>query len=122
MFFIEDAFAQGSASGLGGDGFAGLIPIALIFVVFYFLLIRPQQKKLKEHKEMINDLKRGDKIVTAGGIVGIVQKIDPQDDTALVEIAHEVRVKVIRSTISEVLNRASPEKETGNKDNKDQKA
>lgn len=78
-------------------GFAQLTPILLIMVVFYFLLIRPQQKKLKEHKAMVEGMKKGDKIVTAGGIIGTV--IEVSDEEVKVEIAEGTRVRIKRDTI-----------------------
>lgn len=80
------------------------LPIILIFVVFYFLLIRPQQKKVKQHREMVSALRRGDKVVTAGGLIGTVTKII-SDTEAQVELAEGVRVRVVRHTISDVLSR-----------------
>jgi preprotein translocase subunit YajC len=80
------------------------MPLVLIFVVFYFLLIRPQQKKMKAHRELIAALKRGDKVLTAGGIIGTVVKVE-DDNTLLVEIAKDIRVRVARGTISELLDK-----------------
>ena len=82
---ISPAFAQTGASG-DGMGFATFVPLILIFVVFYFLLIRPQQKKMKEHREMVKALRRGDKIVTAGGIIGTISKV-PEGDEVEVEVS-----------------------------------
>jgi len=90
-----DALAAGEAAG---GGIAQLIPLILIIVIFYFLLIRPQQKRLKAHQAMINELKKGDKVVTSGGIIGTVQ--DVKEDTARIEIAEGVRVHVKRDTIT----------------------
>jgi preprotein translocase subunit YajC len=73
--------------------------------VFYFLLIRPQQKKMKTHRDMIGAVKRGDKVLTGGGIIGTVVKVEDSDDILLVEIAKDIRVRVARGTISEVLNK-----------------
>lgn len=84
-----------------------LMPIILIFVVFYFLLIRPQQKKMRDHREMLAAIRRGDKIVTGGGIIGQVVKVG-EDDELSVEIADEVRVKVVRSTVTAVLSKPQP--------------
>ncbi|WP_114391587.1 preprotein translocase subunit YajC [Oleisolibacter albus] len=109
--FISTAYAQ-TAAGAPPDAAAGLIqflPLVLIFVVFYFLLIRPQQKKLKEHKTMLEALRRGDRVVTGGGIVGTVIKVGTEDDVT-VEIAENVRVRVVRSTIQSVLARTEPAK------------
>ncbi len=86
------------------------MPLLLIFVVFYFLLIRPQQKKMKQHRELISALKRGDRVLTAGGIIGSVVKVE--DAELLVEIAKDVRVRVARSTISDVLSKPQPAGET----------
>ncbi len=101
---ISPAFAQ-DGGGLGG--IEPLIPLVLIFVVFYFLLIRPQQKKAKAHREMIAGLRRGDRVVTSGGIVGQVQRVI--GDTELsVEIAEGVRVRVMRSMIAELVSKPEP--------------
>lgn len=106
--FISPAYAQAAGGGLGGDGMlTGLLPIVLIFVVFWFLLIRPQQKRMKEHKAMIANLRRGDKVVTGGGIIGSVTKVLDEGEVE-VEIAPEVKVRVARSTITEVLNKTAP--------------
>jgi len=92
--------------GLGGIG--AILPLVLIFVVFYFLLIRPQQKKQKAHRAMLNEVHRGDDVVTNGGIVGHVIKVG-RDDNLLVEIAPDVRVRVMRNMISEVIRRPDPD-------------
>ncbi len=103
---ISPAYAQ-AAGGDGGAGMFQLLPLVLIFVVFYFLLIRPQQKKVKVHRSMVEALKRGDRVVTGGGLVGKVTKV--LDNHQLqVEIAEGVRVKVMRHTIQEVTSRAGP--------------
>lgn len=104
--FISEAYAQGLGGGDGG-GLMGLLPFVLIFVVFYFLLIRPQQKRAKEHKAMVETLKRGDKVVTSGGIVAKVSKVI-DDNEVEVEIASDVKVRVIRSTISQVQGKPAP--------------
>ena len=83
---------------MSGSGFAQFIPLILIFVIFYFFLIRPQQKKLKEHKSMVTALKRGDQVITSGGIVGEVDKVY-EDDKIDVVISENVTVKVVKSTI-----------------------
>lgn len=83
------------------------LPLVGIFVVFYFLLIRPQQKKAKEHQSMLEQIKRGDRIVTSGGILGLVTKI-LSDSEVQVEIAENVKVKVLRSMISNVLSKTEP--------------
>ena len=83
---------------MSGSGFAQFVPLILIFVIFYFFLIRPQQKKLKEHKSMVAALKRGDQVITSGGIVGEVDKVY-EDDKVDVVISENVTVKVVKSTI-----------------------
>lgn len=101
--FISPAYAQG-AGGAGGFDLMTLLPLVLIFVVFYFLLIRPQQKKVKEHREMLSKLRRGDKIVTNGGIVGQIMKVVNENELDL-EIADGVRVRVMRGMVSSVYAR-----------------
>jgi len=106
--FLNQALAAGAillalapsaqAADATGGGMASLIPLVLIIVIFYFLLIRPQQKRLKAHQAMIGELKKGDKIVTSGGIIGTVH--DVNEDIVRVEIAEKVRIKVKRDTIS----------------------
>jgi preprotein translocase subunit YajC len=103
---ISPAYAQEAAGGGGADPFMTFLPLILIFAVFYFLLIRPQQKKVKEHKAMVGALKRGDRIVTAGGMLGTVAKT-VGDNELEVEIAQGTRVRVVRSTVSEVLGKGT---------------
>jgi len=89
------------------EAFAQFVPLILIFVIMYFLLIRPQQKKLKEHKAMVEALRRGDQVVTQGGLIGKVSKV--KDDSEIeVELAEGVKVRVVRSTISQVLSKTEP--------------
>ena len=97
---ISQAWAQGAGSG-GGDFLVQLFPLILIFVVFYFLLIRPQQKKAKEHRTMLAALQKGDEVVTAGGLVGRVTKLT--DQYAAVEIAPSVEINVQRAAIQQLL-------------------
>jgi preprotein translocase subunit YajC len=106
---ISPAFAQAAGAPGGGDLFGFIVPIALMFGVFWLLVFRPQQKKMKQHREMIGALKRGDQVVTAGGIYGRVAKIEG-NNVCYVEIAPNVRVKVAQSTISEVIAKPEPEK------------
>ncbi|WP_027286072.1 preprotein translocase subunit YajC [Rubritepida flocculans] len=100
--FISPAYAQGAEAGAGAIVMQ-LLPLVLIFVVFYFLLIRPQQKKMKEHRAMLASLKRGDRVITAGGIVAEVKSVKEGSDEMEVEIAPNVRVTVVRGTISSVI-------------------
>ena len=105
--FISQALAQEAGNAAGPGALGAFLPIILIFVVFYFLLIRPQQKKLKQHKEMLAAIRRGDRIVTGGGIVGTVSKVI-DDNEVQVEIAEGVRVRVHRGLISTVLSKSQP--------------
>jgi preprotein translocase subunit YajC len=100
--FISPAYAQAAAGG-GTETLMQFLPLVLIFVVFYFLLIRPQQKRQKEHKALLGALKRGDRVVTAGGILGKVTIVKDGVDEVEVEIAPNVRVSVLRQTIGDVL-------------------
>jgi preprotein translocase subunit YajC len=103
--FISPAYAQ--TAGGGGFDIMSILPLILIFVVFYFLLIRPQQKKMKDHRAMIEAVRRGDSVVTGGGMVGKVTKVN-DDGTAEVEIAEGVRIKVLKGTIAEVRSKGEP--------------
>jgi preprotein translocase subunit YajC len=103
---VSPAYAQGSGAA-GGDVFVSLLPLVLIFIVFYFLLIRPQQQKMKQHRSMLEALKKGDQVLTGGGIVGKVTRVDA-DGMVMVEIAQGVQVKVAKGTISDLLNKPAP--------------
>ena len=105
--FATPAFAQAAGGAGAGSAFASFIPLILIFAIMYFLLIRPQQKKMKEHKAMVEALRRGDQVLTSGGIVGKVTKVQ-EDGLIEVEIADNVKVKVLRHTISQVMNKTEP--------------
>jgi preprotein translocase subunit YajC len=115
--FITPAFAQNAVAAGEPNMLTSLIPFILIFVIFYFLLIRPQQKRLKEHQLMVTNLRRGDRVVTGGGIIGSVSRIIDENEVAL-DIADGVTVNVIRSTISSVLSKPTPasKSETANDD------
>ena len=91
------------------NGLESFIPIILIFVIMYFLLIRPQQKKIKEHKNMVDNLRRGDQVLTQGGITGKITKVKEGEEIE-VELAKDVKVSVIRSTIVNVLSKTEPAK------------
>jgi preprotein translocase subunit YajC len=107
--FISEALAQtaNGAAGAGGgmEGLMQFAPLVLIFVVFYFLMIRPQQKRQKEHQALVKAAKRGDRIVTSGGILGVITKANDTDNDVEVEIAQGVKVRVVRSAISDVVNK-----------------
>jgi len=106
--WISTAYAQGVGSLLDNQGaLLQFMPLVLIFVVFYFLLIRPQQQKAKQHRAMLGALRRGDRVVTGGGIIGSVAQVVSDDEVAI-DIAQGVRVRVRRSTISEVLSKPEP--------------
>ena len=94
---------------MSGSGFAQFIPLILIFVIFYFFLIRPQQKKVKEHKLMVAALKRGDEVITSGGIVGKIERV-LGDDKVDVTISENVTVQVVQSTIQSVLSKSDTKK------------
>jgi preprotein translocase subunit YajC len=108
--FITPAFAQGTAAAPGaGSIIIQLVPFILIFVIMYFLLIRPQQKRQRAHQEMLKKISRGDQVVLGGGFVGKVTK-DIDDQHIEVEIAENVKVKVVRSTILDVRSKSEPVK------------
>ena len=94
---------------MSGSGFAQFIPLILIFVIFYFFLIRPQQKKVKEHKLMVTALKRGDEVVTSGGIVGRIERV-LGDDKVDISISENVTVQVVQSTIQSLLHKSDTKK------------
>ena len=105
MVNIAYAMGQGGAAGQGTGGFSAFVPLILMFVVFYFLLIRPQQKKTKEHREMITHLKKGDRIVTSGGLHGRITAVS--ETTMTVEIAEKVRVKISRGNVAQLAQPSS---------------
>lgn len=107
MEFISSAYAQSGGAGPAG-GFVSLLPMVLIFVLFYFLLIRPQQKRAKEHAAMVAALAVGDEIVTSGGLLGKVTEVN--DDFVAVEVASNVVVKVQRNTVARTLPKGTVKK------------
>ena len=102
---ISPAYAQAGAAA-EPNLLVTFLPLIAIFAIFYFLMIRPQQRKMKVHREMVANLRRGDKVVTAGGFIGTVAKV--HDDELEVEIAKDVKVRVVRGTITEVVNKSQP--------------
>lgn len=101
MDFLAYAMGTGGgAGGEGGGGFGAFLPLILMFAIFYFLLIRPQQKKAKQHKQLLSSLKKGDRVVSSGGLHGVITGIT--DDVVTVEVAPKVRVKISRGSISGV--------------------
>jgi preprotein translocase subunit YajC len=110
--FATPAYAQAAGGGAGAGGFlVQLLPLILIFVIFYFLLIRPQQKRAKEHRQMVENLRRGDQIVTSGGLYGKVTKVRDDNDID-VEIADGVRVRVVKATVAQVVSKTEPAAES----------
>ncbi|PWE33913.1 preprotein translocase subunit YajC [Maritimibacter sp. 55A14] len=103
---VTPAFAQAAGGGAGG-AFASFVPLILIFAIMYFLLIRPQQKKAKEHKAMVEALRRGDQVITQGGVIGKVTKVKDENEVE-VEIATGVKVRVMRQTIAQVVSKTEP--------------
>ena len=105
MNFLAYAMGTGGTSGAQGQGggFAAFVPLILMFAIFYFLLIRPQQKKAKQHRELLSSLKKGDRVVSSGGLHGVITGLT--DDVVTMEIAPKVRVKVSRGSISGVVKR-----------------
>lgn len=103
---ITDAFAQSAAAPAGDPVMTFLVPMALVFVIFYFLVIRPQNKRLKEQKAKLDAVRRGDEVVTGGGIVGKVAHV--REDKIEVEIAPNVRIKVLKGSISDILTKPEP--------------
>jgi preprotein translocase subunit YajC len=97
---------QAGAEGGQAGGFTAFIPLILMFVIFYFLLIRPQQKKAKEHQNMITNLKKGDRVVTSGGIHGTIVSMD--DTTLSIEIAEKIKIKVNRGNIGALVGASTP--------------
>ncbi|MFC3568432.1 preprotein translocase subunit YajC [Paracoccus sp. TOH] len=104
--FVTAAHAQAAGAPSGAASIASFLPLVLIFVIMYFLMIRPQQKRMKEHRALIEALKKGDEVVTQGGLVGKITSI--RDNELEVEIAPGVKVRVIRSTITGLVNRTQP--------------
>jgi len=109
--FISTAYAQTAGAGDGGlgglTGLGSMLPLVAIFVIFYFLLIRPQQRKAKEHKALLASVRRGDRVLTGGGILGLVTKVVDEFHVQ-VEIAEGVRVKILKSTIADIPSRTAP--------------
>ncbi len=112
--FVTPAFAQSTGGAFGPDMLMSILPFVLIFVIMYFLIIRPQRTQMKKRQEMLTAVRRGDTVVTGGGIVGKVQKV--VDDNELeVEIAEGVRIRVLRSTLIDVRVKGEPVADNKNK-------
>lgn len=105
--FVTPAYAQAAAAPAGGAAaFAQFIPLILVFLIMYFLIMRPQQKKAAQHRAMVEALKKGDTVITQGGVIGKVMAV--RDDEIEVEIAQGVKVRVVRASVSQVINRTAP--------------
>ena len=105
--FITPAYAQ-AAGGAAANPIMQFLPLILIFAIMYFLMIRPQQKKAKEHRAMVEALRRGDQVVTQGGVIGKVSRVKEGENEVEVEIAEGVKVRVVKSTIVQVLSKTEP--------------
>ena len=103
--FVSPAYAQDAGAAAA---FTSFVPLILIFLIMYFLLIRPQQKKVKEHQAMVAALRRGDRVVTQGGLIGKVTRVKDDDAEIEVEIAPNVKVQVVRSTVAQVVSKTEP--------------
>ncbi len=120
--FSSPAFAQDGANLAQQPGLLeGFLPIVLIMVVFWFLILRPQNKKMKEHRAMVANAAKGDTVVTAGGIKGKITRVREDDNEVEIEIAEGVKVRVVRSTLSDVISRNEPAKPAEKADKKDKK-
>lgn len=109
QIFISDAFAQASevaatAAPASESSLASFIPLVLIFAIFYFLIVRPQSKKMKEHQALVNNLKIGNKVITSSGIIGVVKDVLTKENQVEVEIADGVRVKMLKNFVSDLVN------------------
>ncbi len=112
MNFITPAFAQGATSG--GDAFTSLIiPMILMIAIFYFLIIRPQQTRAKQHRELVDKVRRGDTVITSGGFVGRVTKVSDGSDEIEIELSESLRVRVVKGTLMDVRSKGEPVKEAG---------
>ena len=113
--FISPAYAQGSLFGGGNaDMITSLLPFVLIFVIMYFLILRPQQKRVKQHAELVKNVRKGDTVITSGGLVGRVTKV-VDDDQIEIEVADGVRVRQMRSMVSDVRAKGEPVKDEDSK-------
>ena len=109
---ISPAFAQGMLGEGGGSMLTSLLPFLLIFVIMYFLILRPQQRRVKQHQEMVKNVRRGDTVVTSGGLIGKVTKVI-DDEQIEVEVADGVRIRQVRQMVSDVRAKGEPVKDEG---------
>lgn len=111
MLFSTPAYAQAAgAPAVGGGLIEGLLPLVLIVVIFWLLILRPQNKKMKAHREMVNNVRRGDTVVTAGGLIGKVAKVREEDNEIDVDFGEGVRMRVLKNTLSDVRAKGEPAK------------
>jgi preprotein translocase subunit YajC len=115
QIFIAESFAQNTQTNSLTDStefsFASFVPLVLIFAVFYFLIVRPQSKKAKEHQNMVNNLKTGNKVITSSGIIGVVTDILQKENQVEIEIANDVKVKVLRNYVIDLLKTEEKKKD-----------
>ena len=109
---ISPAYAQGAGAGGSTDLLMSLLPFVLIFVIMYFLIIRPQRQRMKQHQDLVANLRRGDTVVTAGGLIGKVSKVVDDSEVQL-ELAEGLKVRAVRSMITEVRSKSEPVKDNG---------
>lgn len=109
---ISPAYAQGAGGAGAPDLLMSLLPFVLIFVIMYFLIIRPQRQRMKQHQELVANLRRGDTVVTAGGLIGKVSKVVDDGEVQL-ELAEGLKVRAVRSMITEVRSKSEPVKDNG---------
>ncbi|MDQ0315822.1 preprotein translocase subunit YajC [Amorphus orientalis] len=110
--WVTPAYAQGFGGGGGSELIVSLLPFILIFVIMYFLVLRPQRQRMKAHQEMVSALRRGDTVVTAGGLIGKITKVVDENEVQ-VELSEGVRVRLIRNTITEVRAKGEPVNDNG---------
>jgi len=110
--FVTPAYAQASVGAPSTDMLLSLAPFVLIFAIMYFLIIRPQRQRQKQHQEMVKNVRRGDIVVTSGGMIGKVSKV-VDDNEIQVELAENVRIRIVRSAISEVRSKGEPVNDNG---------
>ncbi len=115
---ISTAWAQDATAAGGGDFIMSLVPLVAIFGIMYFLLIRPQQQKAKAHREQVASARRGDRVVTGGGLIGTVVRVDDENDEVIVELAEGMRVHALRSTLMDVRSKSEPVSGAANDDSK----
>ena len=122
--FVSDSFADtiNTASAANQAGLMNFVPLILIFVVFYFLLIRPQQRKMKEHQNTLNQLKAGDKVQTSSGIFGVIKSINDKDSTVELEIAENVTIQILKQSITDAIKNQNKDLSQNKNSLKDKKS